>query len=671
MTIASSFELESFNPLVSFDSNNPNPSTSDGFLEGLKQKLHELSLQSDAYSQLDSIFSIENSETVHTYLSEWNNGIFRDLPSVVVLNDASMHGSAGAYSADIQTIYLAESTVLHDGLTGLVIAEEYGHHLDQVFNSTGDSQGDEGELFSHTLIGIGISNEELSRIASENDKGFININGQLLSVEYSQIAIESHDGRLYQSKRGEQNQIYTRSSKDGIGWTAWHQSDGSTYDDPALASVGDRLYQSVRGTDNRIYTRHSTNGENWSGWHQTEGATLSAPALAALNGKLYQSVRGTDNNIYTRSSYNGRDWSDWHQTNGQTKDAPTLTALNGKLYQSVRGTDNNIYTRSSFNGQSWTQWSSYDYGKTEEAVSLTAFNGRLYQSHRGQNNKIYSRSSYNGTTWSGWTQEDDYYTTKARARILGSNQTSDVTFERVQGPDYIEDKETWLVIHGWDSNARNFRDLAGAIEEYDGHWGGGDAQVITVDWNGSNTGKLGWGLHRAASWIDSVAEVIKDAVEFWGIDKDKINIVGHSLGAYVAYETSERLGGINKLVALNPASFTDGGYDTNQVNFSRHSNYSWAFFHNHTFDSASRSLTADESFKIEFTTNDWDINKGHGSGKEIFKNMLKNKYGSVSQYFGLDDMRAGRYTPWKIDSGWEALIEVNSGFTPTGRWYNA
>ncbi len=247
-----------------------------------------------------------------------------------------------------------------------------------------------------------------------------------------------------------------------------------------------------------------------------------------------------------------------------------------------------------------------------------------------------------------------------------------VTLERVQSPGYIENKPTWLVIHGLNGKAEDFRDLAGAIEEYDGIWSGGDYQVLTVDWSGARVGGSVEYTNAAASWIDTVAESVKNTIRSWGIASSNINLVGHSLGAYVAYEISERLGGVNKLVALNPASTTFGGYNESQVDFSRHSNWSWAFWHNnnHVTDNAERSLTADESFKVTLTGQNWDVNKGHGSAKLLWTNMLKNKSGSVSQWFGIDDIRS-RTAPWYIGSGWEAEIEVNAEFKPTGRVWDA
>jgi pimeloyl-ACP methyl ester carboxylesterase len=240
-----------------------------------------------------------------------------------------------------------------------------------------------------------------------------------------------------------------------------------------------------------------------------------------------------------------------------------------------------------------------------------------------------------------------------------------IVFQRVDGPGFIEDKETWLIFHGLNGKSNDFADLGRAIEQYDGIRGGGDYQVVLVDWSAARNE----GLLNASLMINSVAQTVKNTLTSWGIQNSKINLAGHSLGAYVGFELSKRLGGVNKLVAMNPASTTLGGYDTLGVDFKRYSNWSWAFWHNHTTDYAVASLTADESFIIK--TPSYNLpNIGHGSAKPTWTNMLRNKNGSLSQWFGLDDIRP-RSAPWSIDGGWEAEIEVNSDFMPTGRYWNA
>ena len=351
-----------------------------------------------------------NTSEVQSIIGEWKIGVFGQLPSVQVISAADMNGADGAYASSTQKIYLSDSLFQSSaapvnsvlGVAG-VLTEETFHWLDDRVGT--DTQGDEGEFAKDLLFGEILTQGQLNSVSKEkeDDRGLITLGNQLVAVEKSQIPIESLNGRLYQSHRGNDNNIYTRSSTDGVNWTGWQQSGGQTNSAPALAAFNGRLYQSHRGNDNNIYTRSSTDGVNWTGWQQSGGQTNSAPALAALNGKLYQSVRGTDNNIYTRYMVTelvfgsvtidfGAEgvWSSWQQSGGQTTSAPALAAFNGRLYQSHRGTDNNIYTRSSTDGVNWTGWQQSG-GQTTSAPALESVNGKLYQSFRGMDNNIYTR----------------------------------------------------------------------------------------------------------------------------------------------------------------------------------------------------------------------------------------------------------------------------------------
>ncbi|WOD40809.1 pre-peptidase C-terminal domain-containing protein [Nodosilinea sp. E11] len=154
--------------------------------EGIRSSLHQLALSSNAFEELNRIFEITNLNAAATRLEGWAEGVFSDLPDISVLSDEVLGGALGAYSADRNTIYLAESLMHPDSLTGLtrVLLEEYGHALDQQFNSGGDTAGDEGELFSMTVLGEAINAEDLGRIRAENDWGLLNLDGTSLLVEF-------------------------------------------------------------------------------------------------------------------------------------------------------------------------------------------------------------------------------------------------------------------------------------------------------------------------------------------------------------------------------------------------------------------------------------------------------------------------------------------------------
>ncbi|NEP83032.1 MAG: alpha/beta fold hydrolase [Okeania sp. SIO3B3] len=249
-------------------------------------------------------------------------------------------------------------------------------------------------------------------------------------------------------------------------------------------------------------------------------------------------------------------------------------------------------------------------------------------------------------------------------------ESYNVTFERINSPGYIENVDTWIVIHGWNNSAENVAELASAIEEYDDD---NDRQVLTLDWSGmANTGLVNGrdNLHDAAIWIEAVAEAAVDQLNDWGFDPLRVNLAGHSLGAYVAYEISEQLGGVENLVALDPAVMTTtpfigstlGNYSIDGVNFSNYSQWSWGL-HSSILGNENIARTADESFKIDFGW--WTSpEESHGAVKQLWENMLGNPNGRISQYFGLEDMNEyGK--PWSTSldaagfgSDWEAIIDA-------------
>ena len=229
----------------------------------------------------------------------------------------------------------------------------------------------------------------------------------------------------------------------------------------------------------------------------------------------------------------------------------------------------------------------------------------------------------------------------------------------------MRDTETVFVIHGWNGKSADFDDLASAMEESDGIKNGGDVQVITVDWVAARTLI---NLKGASNWIDRMGELIRNQVISWGISPSRIFIAGHSLGAYVAYEVAERLGGINTLVAMNPASTALQGYDIKQLDFSRHSR-SLAFWQNGTTDSEPRALTANKSFKILLP---WynppspvNFYVGHGSAKLVLTNMLRGKGLNIWGNLNIWDSWRNSSQSTKCDGRLRSDIEVNDNFIAT------
>ena len=380
----------------------------DTFVQAInatKVFLSELSGNSQKDYIMGTAFGFYNQESANPILTDWAQNNFTGTPHIELVFGQNFNG---AYAKDNDTIYLSGEFLAAnkdnvEAVTG-VLLEEVGHYLDSQINVV-DATGDEGDIWSKLLRGQSISSGELVLLKGEDDHGFVIVDGLSIGIEKSEVALASLNGRLYQSIRGQDSGIYTRSSTDGLNWTSWNNNGGGgTPSGVDLEILNGRLYQSHRGFDNRIYTRSSTDGVNWTGWNNNGGGdTPNDPSLALFNGRLYQSHRGLDNRIYTRSSTDGVNWTGWNNNGGgDTPSAPVIEAFNGRLYQSHRGLDNAIYTRSSTDGVNWTGWNNNGGGGTPSAPVIEAFNGRLYQSHRGFDNAIYTRSSTDGYNWTGW-----------------------------------------------------------------------------------------------------------------------------------------------------------------------------------------------------------------------------------------------------------------------------
>lgn len=131
-----------------------------------------------------------NVNLADSLFSQFGNGNFGSLPTVVVLSTIEMNGAIGAYSTTNNTIYLSENLVNQESDLAIrdVLIEEYGHYLDAQINSQ-DAPGDEGEIWRNLVLNKPMTANELDTLKSENDSGIITVNGQNLSIEKSVITL--------------------------------------------------------------------------------------------------------------------------------------------------------------------------------------------------------------------------------------------------------------------------------------------------------------------------------------------------------------------------------------------------------------------------------------------------------------------------------------------------
>ncbi|XP_058122859.1 phospholipase A1-like [Anopheles ziemanni] len=115
------------------------------------------------------------------------------------------------------------------------------------------------------------------------------------------------------------------------------------------------------------------------------------------------------------------------------------------------------------------------------------------------------------------------------------------------------DLPTAILVHGWlgSSESEVIGPLAKALLEQD------NKNVIAVDWEkGASTLLYPVARYRVPKVADVVAALIDNLVSGYGLDINRVGIIGHSLGAHIAGITAQRVrsGKIAYIVGLDPAS---------------------------------------------------------------------------------------------------------------------
>jgi gliding motility-associated-like protein len=73
-----------------------------------------------------------------------------------------------------------------------LLAEEMGHWIDFLLNKDQDTPGDEGEVFANFIFDNPLSQQQLSRIQTENDKINLSIDGQRIEAELASLLFASN-----------------------------------------------------------------------------------------------------------------------------------------------------------------------------------------------------------------------------------------------------------------------------------------------------------------------------------------------------------------------------------------------------------------------------------------------------------------------------------------------
>lgn len=215
------------------------------------------------------------------------------------------------------------------------------------------------------------------------------------------------------------------------------------------------------------------------------------------------------------------------------------------------------------------------------------------------------------------------------------------------------DAETWVVIHGWLGSPSAVHGLSTAIDEASRH-----LQVLELDWSqvasDVNAVNVVFNVPDVGAWAAS-------KLGSWGIAGGNINLVGHSYGGYMTDQIAKRIsGGVDRLVALDPATAALGGVDFSGTNYAAHSQYSIAFVGS-DYGTLSAAQTADETINTEVGKR--SNFAAHAAVLQLFTAMTEQNntrhHDNISPLFSLKEIGSAAARPFKKDAmgdGYEAVL---------------
>lgn len=239
--------------------------------------------------------------------------------------------------------------------------------------------------------------------------------------------------------------------------------------------------------------------------------------------------------------------------------------------------------------------------------------------------------------------------TTTRSWLTPRHDPIHVSLERIDGDGRlgqpIVDQPTWIVIHGRSSDAKDFYSLAAAIAARQPEY-----QVLLLDWSEGAADNFPTGLN-GAEWIPVVADWAYETLKAQGLAGQQISLLGHSWGAYVAYDiasawTDGTHRGVHSIIALDPAS-AGIGLSLHALKLSAVADHSWAFFDNDACGSAEFALTADECFDLVFDQNISSIAR-HWACVPVLEQLLRGD-DAVSRLFSVSRLQSALAAPWTAE----------------------
>ena len=192
------------------------------------------------------------------------------------------------------------------------------------------------------------------------------------------------------------------------------------------------------------------------------------------------------------------------------------------------------------------------------------------------------------------------------------------------------DQETWVMIHGWLGSPAAMHPIGQAIDAASRH-----NQVLEVDWSAAAADA---NPVTVITRVPDVAAFVARKLTDWGIPHTSINLVGHSYGGYMSDQVAKRIsGGVDRIVALDPATLALGGVDFAGTDFAAHSRFSLALVGS-DYATASAATTADETINVNVGNR--SSLATHGAVRDLFAGITRLNNGTPDAISALFSLRA-------------------------------
>ncbi|PSO83728.1 MAG: hypothetical protein BRC41_11780, partial [Cyanobacteria bacterium QH_9_48_43] len=361
--------------------------------------------------------------------------------------------------------------------------------------------------------------------------------------------------------------------------------------------------------------------------------------------------------------------------------------------------DSLTYSASPQNGNSLPEWLSFN-------ANNRTFSGTPKEDDDGTFNLQVTASDPDGASASSnfsLNIQEDF--DNISNTISNSKETHPVELQNFKGSLTNSSEDVWVISHGWDSSpdSSEITDLAETLNSQ-------GKQVVLLNWESAadTEGKveldfefdpvpsfrcsdiataINSNADNAAKWINDVANFsVAILTNNWGINSSNINLIGHSLGAYVSSEIGRLIqsktqsDGVNRLVALDPATSFSAkpGFDINQnkqgfnspAPFRSVSDYSTAFWgkfrSNDGLGSRLLAQSADDSFEVMFSPDNPDqapylpeAIPHYGNIISLYSSLIAGQ-GIINNQFSLDNSapQACQKNAFNIDGAYKKMGDL-------------